>query len=86
MKFGRFKLSNGVVSLLNDEILVAGGASQPELYDRVSSSFRPTLGTELDRFYFSTATVLPSGEVLLAGGFGAHATEGPANHAWRYQP
>jgi hypothetical protein len=35
MKFGRFKLSNGGVSLLNGEILVAGGASQPELYDRV---------------------------------------------------
>lgn len=85
MQFRRFKLPYGVVALPNGEILVAGGANRPELYDSASNSFRPTTGTELDRFYFSTATVLPTGEVLLAGGYGGRGAEGAPNHAWLYQ-
>lgn len=86
MESHRFKLPHGVVALPNGEILVAGGASHPELYDPSSNSFRPTTGTELDRFYFSTATVLPNSEVLLAGGYGGRGAGGAPNHAFLYQP
>ena len=86
MQFRRFKLAHGVVALRNGEILVAGGASRPEVYDPGSNSFRLTTGTLLDRFYFSTVTLLPGGEVLLAGGYGAHDTEGAPDHAWLYEP
>lgn len=85
MDFKRFKLPHGVVALPSGEILVGGGSNHPELYDPVSNSFRLAARTELDRFYFSTVTLLPSGEVLFAGGYGEHGAGAP-NHAWLYRP
>lgn len=87
MNFERFKLLKGVVALRGGRILVAGGADQPEVYDPASNYFLPTTGSKLDGFYFSTATLLSNGEVLIVGGYGfMHLGGGAVNHAWLYQP
>lgn len=85
MAFNRFKLPDGVVPLKDGTILVAGGAERPELYEPASKSFEPTAGSKIDRFYFSTATLLGNGEVLLAGGYGTHSGGSAVSHAWLYQ-
>jgi hypothetical protein len=85
MSFSRFKLKKAVVPLGDGRILIAGGAEQPEIYDAASNSFRPARGSRLDSYYFSTATRLSNGEVLIVGGYARPG--GPAiNHAWLYQP
>jgi hypothetical protein len=85
MNFSRFKLKKAVVPLGDGRILIAGGAEQPEIYDATSNSFHPAAGSRLDSYYFSTATRLSNGEVLIVGGYARPG--GPAvNHAWLYQP
>jgi hypothetical protein len=86
MNFSRYKLRNGVVLLSNGRIFVAGGADTPEVYDPATSSFRPTAGSKLDGFCFSTATLLNNGDVLMVGGYGYHPGDGAVNHAWLYHP
>jgi len=86
MSSRRFKLLTGVVSLKNGRVLVAGGADQPEIYDPASNAFVGVIGPKLDAFYFSTATLLDNGEVLIVGGYGSQAGAGAINHAWLYQP
>jgi len=86
MNFQRFKNRDGVVPLKNGLILLSSGAEQPELYDPAANSFLPTAGEKLDSFYFSTSTLLPNGQVLIAGGYGRDAGAGALNHAWLYLP
>ena len=74
------------MTLKNGRILIAGGADQPEVYDSASKSFLPTAGNKLDDFYFSTTTLLPTGQVLMVGGYGPDPVAGALNHAWLYQP
>jgi hypothetical protein len=85
MNFKRYKLMKAIVSLSNGEILIAGGADHPELYNPLSNSFRPVSGAMLDGYCFSTATQLPNGEVLLTGGYNT-STWVAVDHAWLYQP
>lgn len=67
--------------LPNGKVLVAGGANRApdiicvggipsaELYDAVAGSFAKTGSMAVDR-YAHTATLLPTGQVLITGGFG----------------
>jgi hypothetical protein len=85
MSSNRFKLRKAIVPLANGRILIAGGSDQPEVYDPASNSFLETTGARIDTFYFSTATQLANGEVLIVGGYAQGG--GPAsNHAWLYKP
>jgi hypothetical protein len=86
MKYARYKLLQGVATLSDGHVLVAGGADQPELYDPVSNSFIPVSGPTLDGFLFSSATALENGQVLLVDGYGRHATAGAVRQAWLWQP
>jgi hypothetical protein len=86
MNSKRYKLPAAVVRLNNGQILVAGGAERPEVYDPASGKFRATVGDELDGFCFSTATLLPDGKVLIAGGYGNDPGKGGVANAWIYQP
>jgi Kelch motif len=81
----RFKLAKAVVPLKNGRILIAGGADQPEIYDPASRLFFLVPDSKLDGFYFSTATLLDKGSVLLTGGYSKPGGAG-TNHAWVYQP
>jgi Bacterial Ig-like domain (group 2) len=67
--------------LANGKVLVAGGANNnspcpdggiasAELYNSAAGSFVPTFGQSVFVKYDHTATLLSTGEVLLAGGFG----------------
>lgn len=85
MNMSRFKLRKAVVPLGEGRILIAGGAEQPEIYDAASNSFHTVTGSRLDCFYFSTATRLSDGEVLIVGGY-ARPGGAAVNHAWLYQP
>ena len=66
--------------LPNGRVLVAGGATSgapssvlrsSELYDPNSPAFKLTTGGLTDGRYIHTATLLPSGKVLIAGGSGS---------------
>jgi hypothetical protein len=85
MSLSRFKLRKAVVPLGEGTILIAGGAEQPEIYDAASNSFHTVTGSRLDCFYYSTATRLTDGQVLIVGGY-ARPGGAAVNHAWLYQP
>jgi hypothetical protein len=86
MKYPRFKLMQGVAVLNDGHVLVAGGADQPEIYDPHTETFVPVSGPAMDGFFFSTATVLDGGTVLLVDGYGKHASSGAVRQAWLWQP
>lgn len=66
-------------------MLIAGGAGQAEIFDPASLRFDVVAGPEMDGRYFSTATLLKGGRVLLAGGYGENV-EPSSNGAWIYVP
>jgi len=83
LHFERFKLNNSVVTLRNGAILVAGGDNHIETLNPGDSAFR--ISAVMDQpYYFSTATLMPSGIVLLAGGYGNNAQ--CVSKAWLYNP
>jgi Kelch motif/Galactose oxidase, central domain len=86
MKQARFKLMQGVVALSDGDVLVAGGADQPEIYDPRTNSFVAVPGPEVQGCYFSTATLLQDGRVLLVDGYGRRAMAGAVRQAWLWQP
>ncbi len=86
MAAARFKLTHAVVRLPNGRILIAGGAERPEIYDPATNTFQPAGGTVGNGRYFSSATLLADGRVLIAGGYGEDAMAGAVANAWIYQP
>jgi galactose oxidase-like protein len=70
--------------LRNGKVLIAGGAklngfatnvlSSTELYDPVTNTFATSTPTMNTARFVATATLLPNGKVLIAGGFGAAGT------------
>ncbi len=86
MRYRRFKLPDGVVSLGDGRVLVTGGAERAEIYDPAANAFTPAGGAALDGFYFSTATKLANGRVLIVGGYGEDPGAGAVRHAWLYSP
>jgi len=73
MNTARFKLPEAVALLKNGRVLIAGGGTNVEVYDPVTRTFSVASG-EMDtaRFY-STATALADGRVLIAGGYDTHS-------------
>ncbi len=86
MRQARFKLMQGVVALDDGHVLVAGGADQPEIYDPGTNSFVVVPGPAVQGYYFSTATMLDDGRVLLVDGYGHRAIAGAVRQAWLWQP
>ncbi len=69
MRFARHKIRDAVVSLPFGGVLVAGGAAQLELFDPSDRMFVVTKGELSGPQMFATATLLPTGEVLILGGY-----------------
>lgn len=69
MHTARHKIVDAVTKLPSGEVLVAGGARHPEVLDPVTQTFN-VLHNSLDgEQMFATATLLNSGNVLVAGGY-----------------
>lgn len=69
MHWRRFKLTDAIAVLPSGRILVAGGAAQFELYDPAKRAFVTLAGNLNGAREFATASLLPSGDVLVLGGY-----------------
>ena len=69
LSMARFKLAGAVVSLPNGQILIAGGGQRLELYDPSTNSFNVVQGQLDTARFFSAATLLQDGRVLITGGY-----------------
>ena len=84
MKLPRYKHCGSAVLLPNGDVLLAGGAPQAELYDPTHNVFSIVPGDARMAGQFSASAPLPSGGVLITGGYGNSG--GPRASAWRYAP
>lgn len=84
MNMERYKLPHAVVLLRTGEVLVAGGADRAEVFDPATNTFRISAGSMGADLSFSTATLLPGGRVLIAGGYDSRIQ--PTTGAWLYRP
>ena len=78
----RYKFEGTSIALPNGEVLVAGGARVPELLDQKSMRFHPVSGELPDAYFFSTATKLVTGDVIIIGGYN-HQNQNTAG-VWRF--
>ncbi len=69
MRSARFKLSGGAAALSSDSALIAAGARRAEVFSGRTMTFTETTGEALSGYLFSTATPLPGGRILVAGGY-----------------
>ncbi|MGH7456688.1 MAG: hypothetical protein ACRENG_35395, partial [bacterium] len=75
------------ILLPSGKALIAGGAINAVIYDPQTNAFSVvagTLGTNRLSRLASTATLLPNGEVLIAGGYGLG--QNVSAGAWVYRP
>ncbi len=61
-------------------VLVAGGAAQPELHEPGENHFLTVSGVLSGPQMFATATALPTGGLLILGGYDEHTQ--PSSSAW----
>ncbi len=80
----RYKLRGTSMLLRDGRVLVAGGASGPEVYQSRVGSFAPLAGSLGRAPLFAAAVLLPDGSTLLCGGY---SLTGPASStAWLIRP
>jgi hypothetical protein len=84
MNAERFKLQHAVVLLRTGEVLVAGGDARVEVYNPATNAFSTSEGSVGTALAFATATLLPNGRVLIAGGYDQRIQ--PTAGAWVYSP
>jgi len=84
MKTARFKLADAVVSLKNGRVLVAGGAESVETFDPATGVFESANGQIDAARFFSTATLLSDGRVLILGGYDSEIVT--SGRAWLFTP
>jgi hypothetical protein len=83
----RFKLPFAITLLPNGKALVAGGGAFAELFDERTGSFTQVPGSLGTARFFSSATALADGQVLITGGYYDSGSNLPATEsAWLYRP
>lgn len=80
MGWGRHKIRDAVVVLPSGSVLVAGGATQPEVFHPANRVFVPVEGELNGPQMFATATRLATGQVLVLGGYDDRITSSAS--AW----
>lgn len=83
MNTARFKLPEAVILLKNGKVLIAGGGEQVEVYNSVSRTFSLGAGRMDTARFYSTATLLTDGRVLVVGGYDNHSQA--SAKAWVYK-
>ncbi|MDQ6652278.1 MAG: kelch-like protein, partial [Acidobacteriota bacterium] len=83
MNMARFKLPDAVALLKSGKVLIAGGGEQVEIYNPVSRTFSVATGRMDAARFYSTATLLTDGRVLVAGGYDNHSVA--SAKAWVYK-
>lgn len=84
LRGARYKLRGTSMLLRDGRVLVAGGASGPEVYQSRVGSFAPLAGSLGRAPLFAAAVLLPDGSTLLCGGY---SLTGPASStAWLIRP
>lgn len=79
-------LDSGRVVIIGGFHEVAGSLSDALIFEPLANAFRPTLGTMYSRRELFTATKLPNGEVLVAGGFRTGIGLGTLREAEIFEP
>ena len=80
MRLGRYKLATTAVLLDDRRVLLAGGATQAEIYDFVAGRSAVVESESRMAGQFSGATKVSGGRVLITGGYGGGT--GPRASAW----
>lgn len=83
MRLSRYKLQGTSVLLKNGKVLIAGGTKQAEIFNPVTNSFEIAAGNFETELLFSTATLLPDGQVLVVGGYNVRIQV--SSSAWMYK-
>jgi len=84
MQAARYKHRGTSLVLADGRVLVLGGAPGTELYDSADGVFQLASDSVGEARLFATATLLPNGEVLFAGGYGPHVSV--SAQAWVVTP
>jgi Kelch motif protein len=84
MHEARFKHNLATTALADGRVIVAGGGKHAEVFDPQAKTFTLADGAFDTARYFSTATLLRDGTVLIVGGYrrGIDSTE----RSWRFTP
>ena len=83
MNRARFKLPDAVALLKNGKVLIAAGDEQVEIYNPASRTFSVAPGRMDAARFYSTATLLTDGRVLVAGGYDNRSVA--SAKAWTYR-
>ena len=79
----RYKIKGTAVRLTTGDVLVSSGARGAELLDRGSFTFHAVAGEFPAAFFFATATALPTGDVVIVGGYGPDNQN--TSGVWRFR-
>lgn len=86
MHSSRYKIRDAAAPLKDGKVMVAGGGPRVEIYDPATGIFSAVPGDIGSDRYYSTATLLQNGEVLIAGGYSNGQGMHPNASAWIYRP
>lgn len=84
MSLERFNHQAATLKLPDGRILIAGSGARLEIFDPQSGFFTSTAGNVGTGRIFSTATTLPTGKILITGGY--NLGYAPTSRAWLYSP
>lgn len=84
MSLPRFNHQSATVRLSDGRVFIAGAGARLEIFDPASGSFSSTAGNVGTGRILSTATQLPNGAILIAGGYNFDYP--PTASAWLYSP
>jgi hypothetical protein len=83
MNVRRYKHRGTTILLPTKQVLIVGGSNIAELYDPMVNAFAKVDGSMGSDRLFSAATLLPSGRVLITGGYDENMAT--SSKAWLYQ-
>lgn len=84
MNTSRYKFQGSSILMKTGQVLLMGGASVTEIYDPTTNTFNMVIAGVGTTRLFASATSLPDGRVLFAGGYGTDISA--SANAWVFQP